>query len=675
MVALVGSPNVGKSTLFNQLTGMQAEVANWPGVTVEILQGKVRHRGQELLFVDLPGVYSLTPESKEEAVTRDFILKNDPDVIVVILDAINMEKTLYLGIQARELSNRVIFVVNKMDIAHSEGIHINFEALRSQLKAPVIPISARSGQGISHLIDHVLSFYPERPFKVNYGILEKRIEEIASILRGSFKGVNERGLAVQLLEGDETLLELVPEGRREKILEVLRKARQEVKIDLPSYIVGKRYEFVESILRRGIIKEEIKERESQIDRAFYNPVLGPLLSVVLLIAVFFFAISLGMGFPINVILSSLGFHRAAEAITEWNPSAAIGHGFDYLESLLYSAASSAGLPKFLQEVLIGGALKGVAMISVFIPPVLLFYIAFSLLEDSGLYARMATSLTAFFEKFGLSGKGPFPMVISFGCNVPGVMSARIALEEEERHQMILAVPFIPCQARLLVILALSSYFIYSWQRTSFIVFLYLLGIFLYLITSLLVRRLVFKKSEPPLTIVEIPPIHSPSPKVVWWTAWRNLKDFLLRISEVVIPLSILAVFLMHFGPHGYSEGIRGTFAYYIGQGIGKIFLPFGLSSEEAWRVGYAILNGIIAKEMFIVATAVVSGSFSAFLDMLSPSQVLSLGVFITTYIPCLATLGIMIKESRPKYVLGYVLYSFAIAYSLSYVVYLISSHL
>jgi len=654
---------------------MQAEVANWPGVTVEILQGKVKHRGKELLFVDLPGVYSLTPESKEEAVTRDFIIKNKPDVIVVILDAINLEKTLYLGIQVRELSNRVLFVVNKMDIAHSKGIHINFEALRSALKAPVVPISARSGEGISHLIDHVLSFYPEKPFTVEYGILEGKIREISSLLRGLFEGINERGIAVQLLEGDRTLLEMIPEGIREMVLGKVEEAKKELSIDLPSYIVGKRYEKVEKILRKATISEELEVKESKLDKIFYNPILGPAFSVLLLVAVFFFAISLGMGFPINVILASLGFHHAAYILSEWNPSSAIGHGFEALESLLYSLASKAGAPSFLQEILIGGVLKGVGMISVFIPPVLLFYIAFSLLEDSGLYARMATSLTAFFEKFGLSGKGPFPMVISFGCNVPGVMSARIALEEEERHQMVLAVPFIPCQARLLVILALSSYFIYSWQRTSFILFLYLLGIFLYLITSLLIRRLVFKKKEPPLTIVEIPPVHAPSLRVVWWTAWRNLKDFLLRISEVVIPLSVLAVFLMHFGPHGYSVGIKGTFAYYIGKGIGTIFLPFGISGEEAWRVGYAVLNGIIAKEMFIVATAVVSGSFSSFLKMLSPAQVLSLGVFITTYIPCLATLGIMIKETRPKYVLGYVFYSFGIAYSLSYLVYLISSHL
>ena len=478
LVALVGSPNVGKSTLFNQLTGMQAEVANWPGVTVEILQGKIKWRGKEVLIVDLPGIYSLTPESMEEAVTRDFIIDKNPDVIVVILDAINLEKTLYLGIQVREISNRVIFVVNKMDIAHSRGIHINFEALRNFLKAPVIPISARSGEGISHLIDHVLSFYPEKEFSINYGILEKYLKEIVEILRGKFEGINVRGLAVQLLEGDRTLLERLGE-EKERICDVIKRARGELKIEIPSYIVGKRYEEVEKLLERATISEELKEREGILDKIFYNPILGPLLSAILLIAVFFFAISLGMGFPLNVILSSMGFHQAAEWIESWNPSSAIGYGFEVLESFLYSSLSNLGVPKFVQEILIGGAIDGAGMIAVFIPPVLLFYIAFSLLEDSGLYARMATSLTAFFERFGLSGKGPFPMVISFGCNVPGVMSARIALEEEERHQMILAVPFIPCQARLLVILAMSSYFIYSWQRTSFIVFLYLLGIFLY----------------------------------------------------------------------------------------------------------------------------------------------------------------------------------------------------
>ncbi|HDJ50901.1 MAG TPA: ferrous iron transport protein B [Thermoprotei archaeon] len=675
LVALVGSPNVGKTTLFNVLAGEIGDVANWPGVTVTINVSRREHEGKSLLIVDLPGVYSLVPQSAEERITRDFILRESPDVVLVIVDSVSLEKSLYLAVQILEMFPRTIIALNKIDIAHKRGEHINVERLSKLLGTEVIAISARTGENLHYLLDTLVNV-PKRgdrkTLRVNYGVLEKHIEAIEGVISKYYPKEVLRAISLQILEGDESLLLDLDVKEREEIREIIKKIKEELRGDPSVYIAGKRYEYIEKVLREARVKvPQVKERaQVLLDKIFYTPVLGSLVSFLILLGVFVLAVGIGMGAPLTNILSSLGASKAAEVLDFYNPSSLIDLAFSELSMVTANALEGLSVPRAVIAVIVDGIIGGVGTVMTFVPPIFIFYILFSFIEDSGLYARMSISMSKTFELFGLSPRAAFPMTLSLGCNVPGIVASRTSIDDTERRQIIFSIPMIPCQARLVVLMAMSSYFKHGAYQALFIVSLYVLGITAFFLTSLFVRRIIYKIKEPPVSLIEIPNVHRPSLRVVWWTTLRHVKHFLYRILKIIVPLSIVAVLITSYGIHGYSENPQDTFGYYIGKALGYLFLPFGFNEDQSWVVGYGVLSGMIAKETFISSMEIMSGrGFENFLNTLSAAQVVGLTIFVNMYIPCFATIAIMLKEGHRKLVLQHLVYSLIVSYSISLIAY------
>jgi len=670
LMAIVGSPNVGKSTLFNMLTGKLAEVANWPGVTAEIEYSRITHEGNNILVIDLPGIYSLVPQSREEAVARDFIIKNSPDVVLAIADITNLEKSLYLVVQVLELFPKVVVALNKSDLSHKRGIHVNVEKLSRALKVPVIPISARTHENFHRLLDDAVKMAKSSRSSVltiNYGFLEHYIEKIANILSKYHENKRvARVLAIHLLEGDKSVLELLDENDKLETEKILEEVSKTFGGPLAAYIAGKRYEFIDKIAEDAVVRvKNVEERLSKIfDRIFYTPVVGFLVSVFILLFVFIIAIGIGMGAPLTDILCSIGAENAANFLDEYNPATLIDEGFSLLSEYASLSLDYINAPKIVSSIVVDGIIGGVGVVATFIPPILLFYLLFSILEDSGIYARMAVSMSKMFEIFGLTPRAAFPMILALGCNVPAVVASRTSTEETERKQIIFAVPMIPCQARLVVLIAMSAYFNIGWHQALFVVTFYLLGIFMYLATSLFTRRFIYKQKSPPTTIIEIPSIHRPSLRVVWWTTLRNVKHFVRRIIVVILPLSVVAVVLTSYGLHGYAESPQETFGYYIGKIFSVLFYPIGITGEKAWVVGYGVLNGIIAKEVFIASIESIWGNFYALLGTLTSAQVVALTAFVNLYIPCFATLAMMLREGHRKLLIQHLIYAFGVSYTI-----------
>jgi len=670
LMAIVGSPNVGKSTLFNMLTGKLAEVANWPGVTAEIEYSRIIHEGNKILVVDLPGIYSLVPQSREEAVARDFIIKNSPDVVLAIADITNLEKSLYLVIQVLELFPKVVVALNKSDLSHKGGIHVNVEKLSRALKVPVIPISARTHENFHRLLDDIIKMAKSSRstfLTINYGFLEHYIEKITEILSKYYENKRiARVLAIHALEGDKSVLEAVDENDKLEIEKILEEASKTFGAPLAAYIAGKRYEFIDKITEDAVVRvKNAEERVSKVfDRIFYTPVLGFLVSIFILLCVFIVAIGIGMGALLTDVLHSIGAENAADFLDKYNPATLIDEVFSLLSEYAYLSLEGINAPKIVSTIVVDGIIGGVGVVATFIPPILLFYLLFSFLEDSGLYARMAVSMTKMFEIFGLTPRAAFPMILALGCNVPAVVASRTSTEETERRQIIFAVPMVPCQARLVVLIAMSAYFNIGWQQALFVVSFYLLGIFMYLITSLFVRRFIYKQKSPPTTIIEIPNVHRPSLRVVWWTTLRNVKHFIKRIIVIILPLSVIAVVLTSYGLHGYTESPQDTFGYYIGRIFSVLFYPIGITGEKAWVVGYGVLNGIIAKEVFIASIESIWGNFYALIGTLTPAQIVALTAFVNLYIPCFATLAVMLREGHRKLLLQHLIYAFGISYAI-----------
>ncbi len=691
VVAVAGNPNVGKSTLFNVLTGEEAHVANWPGVTVELKVGVREHRGRRICFVDLPGTYGITASSPEEVVAREYIVNGKPDVVLVLVDSTAPERTIYLALQILELTPKVVVALTKIDLAHSMGVHIHVDKLEDKLGVPVVAVSAIQGTGIRELLDAIVDVAEgkrgrSKPLRVDYDGLEPYIRELEPLVRESrvLRGYDSRWASIRLIEGDRRLEELLISSGELHIVEKAKSLREAIERGVgrsPEDIaVMSRFDFADKLMKDIVVRVEgRRDITSGIDRVFQHPIAGPIVSLALLLGVFFLAFAINTGFPLNIVLDSMGLSEAARVIEEFSFSGLLSTAFsalsDYARTILEDLA-----PAWLVSLVADGIIPGVGSVLSFLPLIMFISFFIALLEDSGLAPRMATSFHNLFSKFGLSGKAIFPMIISLGCNVPGVLASRTATEEEERVEIILGTPFIPCQARLVVILAFASVFFKSPVTQALLIGgLYVVSILVFLTTSIIVRRLLFKVKEPPELLIEIPPLHRPSGKVVWWITWDYSKHFLRKAGLIIFTLSIITWFLISYGPSGPVENVEDSY----GALIGKFFAPviefmWGLGYENSWKIGFALLNGFIAKEAFIESITILQGvdSVDKALSMLglSISQVVALLLYVTLYVPCLATIAVMYQELRSaKLTLIAVIYMLALAGIVSLIAYYLLS--
>jgi len=690
VVGVIGQPNVGKSTLFNLLTGRKVHVANWPGVTVEKHEGWREHHGYRLHFIDLPGIYGFSASTLEEVIARNFIVSGEADVLIVLIDSTAPERTMYLAIQALELFPRTIVVFTKSDLTHAHGIHINYEALANRLGVPVVSVSAVTETGIDRLLDLIIEVARGRigrgkPLKIGYGELEPFISEVEEIAKRSSLSEDYplRWLAVRLLEGDQELIRrLEKRGEKDIVKEVMRLRNEVINVfkRRPEEIMAqRRFEYLSKIVEGIVVRVEVKPGVYEwIDKVFAHPVIGSITSILLLVSLFIVVFTLNTGFPFNIILENLGYSGAAEYLEEYSLGGLMEKLIVLASGLVEGAV--AGYPQWLQSLILDGVIGGVGAVLVFLPLIFLVALMLAILEDSGLSPRIAVSLHNLLSKIGISGHAVFPITLSLGCNVPAIMATRATPSYRERLRLITTLAFIPCQARLVVILAFASAL--RGLGSIAVIALSYLGAFL---TFMLVNKALYiydrKKgyAEEPELLLELPPIHKPIPKVIWWLTWDSVKHFLKKAGTIIFLVTLVAWALLYFSP---SLSPAKELSESIGAGIAKLFapllIPLNMNDTQAWMMAYALIVGFLAKEAVVGTLALLAGTNTA-TDAIktlgySDPQIAALTMFIVLYVPCAATLAVVYSESRSfKTTLLTIALMLSIAYMVMIATYVIAS--
>jgi ferrous iron transport protein B len=674
LVALAGSPNVGKSTLFNRITGGNVHVANWAGVTLQRYEGSITYSGRRLRIVDLPGTYSLSARDLGERVALDFIVNEKPDVLVVVADATELEKSLYLAVETMELYGKVLIALNMIDAADKRGIHINFDGLERSLGVPVVPISALKGIGIGKLMRAILEVAEGRagrkePLRVDYDGLERYIAKLSELDYGNYPA---RWAALKVLEGS-----LPPENQEaERICE---EARRDLAIDPLSLIIASRHEFVDKLVRENVKRVRLSgpSLEERLDRFLLHPLIGPIASILLISSAFFIIFTLNTGFPFNMILRFLGMEEASEMIESYSLVGLLGSFFDMLAEASSNFLSSIGLNPILVRFISEGVIGSLGALLSFVPILILTYVVLGALEDSGLFPRAATVLDSVFRKFGLSGRAFFPALIGIGCNVPGIIATRGIEDERERTIVGITEPFIPCQARLVVLLAISlAAFSSPLIQASLMLSIYILGIIMFLLSSKLLRTIMGWKELTEL-LMELPPYHRPSLRVIWWYSKANVIHFLRKAGLIILIMSSLTWLILNMGPSGYVEDPSNSFAFMLGNALTPILSLAGLGD---WRYALALEVGFIAKEGLLSTFSQLAGSpdpVSAIRYVgITPLKGISLALIMSFYVPCLATISTMLSELRKlKYVALAIILELSVSFILASISYNLGSAL
>ncbi|MCS7108891.1 MAG: ferrous iron transport protein B [Sulfolobales archaeon] len=683
-VAIVGNPNVGKSTLFNVLTGKSVHVANWPGVTVESKEGVKEWKGIRIRFVDLPGIYGLSSLTLEEVISREYIVSGDSELVIGLVDATSPERSLYLPIQLLELTPNVIIVFTKVDEMNRLGIHIHFDKLEAMLGVPVIPTSALHKKGIRELLDTIINISNEKKriklVNIDYGGLESFISDISKIVAESktLKNYPLRWASIRLLEGDKRLEDLLTSNNELDILNKVQSVRDAVRRsigrDPAELIINARFRYVSNITKEVVVRvDKVSSYEHIVDKIFRKPYIGAGLSLVLMLVSLLLVFSVNTGFPLNLIMRYIGLQEVGELIEFYSLNSVISEAFNMLSNQIKS--SIYWYNPLLASLISDGIVIGLGSVISFLPLIFMTFLILAALEDSGLAPRIAISFHNLLNKFGYSGNAVYPLILGMGCNVPAVMSSRTSVDDSERTQMIFSAPFIPCQARLIVASALiAAFFRNPLLQALALLTMYLSGIFMYLLTGKLVRRAVCRISDKPELILELPLIHFPKVKVLWWIAWDYTKHFLKKAGLIIFTLSVLVWVLVNLSPSGMTADVNEGFAATIGNAISYILIPFDIVGEDSWKIAFALIQGFIAKESVLQTLAVLGESANVddavrSLNLTIP-QAYSLILLITLYIPCLATVAVVYQESRNlKLTVVQTIYMTLLAYLISILVY------
>ncbi len=659
-IAIIGQPNVGKSTLFNILTGRKAHVANWPGVTVEVHEGETYFNGNKIRLVDLPGIYGFSTLSLEERIARNYILSGRPDAVIVLVDSLNPERTMYLAIQALEMTGKVVIGFTKSDAAHAHGIHINYDLISKRLGVPVVPVSAATLRGIRSLLRSAIDVARgkagrKKPFRIDYGELEPYVSSIESLLKQYEERLEYpiRWMALRLLEGDDDLYKYVRGVCGEDIAEEIARIREEVKKifrrDPAELLAKKRFEYLQRILGDAIVRLEIKKGcFERFTRLFYRPFVGPVLSLTILLGMFMIAFTINTGFPLNILLDSLGMHDAASAVEEYSIGGLMEKLFSWISSWIINSFGES----WLTDLVANGIISGVGSVLIFLPLIMIVSLFLAILEDSGIAPRMAVSLHGPLSKIGVSGHAIFPMTMSLGCNVPAILATRAIPSRSERLRLLMTLPFIPCQARLVVILAFASSLV-SGYGALLVVLGYSAAFLAFAVVNKILYTYEKRKTggKEPEIVLELPPIHRPLGKVLWWHVWDNSKHFLKKAGTIIFSLSILIWFLVNVSPgialtDNPGESIAAVISHYLS----PIVYPIGIEPGKAWIIAFALLIGFIAKEAVVETLTILTGTSSAqqalILLGLTASQLAALTVFVVLYVPCIATIAVIYSESR-----------------------------
>lgn len=604
VVALAGNPNSGKTTLFNELTGSRQHVGNWPGVTVDKKEG-IYKKNKEVNIMDLPGTYSLSPYSAEEVIARDYIVKDKPDVVINIVDGTNIERNLYLTLQILETKIPMVIAINMMDEVESRGDKIDFNKLSKILGVPVIPIVARSSKGIKELMDVTMKVAQEKK-EIKYlnifdNNISSAIESVNNILKDNDKNTK-YWKSIKIVEGDEIVTSDIPEDQKEAIEQIVSTAEGKADGDIEAKIADLRYVFIGNLVKETVKRSStdkvIETKSDKLDKILTNRFLAlPIFAVVMYLL---FACTFSENFLFIEGLSSPGVYLAAVAENLW------GSFGEFIAGLISNASP------WLQSLVNDGIIEGLGAVIGFIPLVLILYILISFLEDSGYMARVAFVMDRIFRRFGLSGRSFIPLLMGFGCGVPAIMATRTLDSEKDRKITTMITTFMPCGAKLPIFALFVSLFFKDGNKTLITYSLYMLGIIVAIIVSLLLNKFVYK-SEVSNFVMELPQYRIPTLKSIGIHAFEKVKGFAVKAGTIIFISTILIWGLSNFNLDSFNGQNRAnnednsvmcelndSFLAQAGSTIAPIFKPLGFGE---WKPTVGIVTGWIAKENVVVTMA------------------------------------------------------------------------
>lgn len=666
-IGFIGNPNCGKTTLFNAYTGANLKVANWPGVTVEKVEGAIRSHNLNIRLVDLPGTYSLTSYTMEEQVSRQFILSDEVDVIINVADASALERSLYLTLQLLELGKPVVLALNMMDIVQKRGMEIDLHRLPEMLGIPVIPVSARKRTGLEALLhaaahhreqqgdrlihDHAYTSSHRHDHHQEYAMvyndeIEDKLDIIMDLLRQKYPDLkNYRWHALKLMEQDKEITERYPLD----LTGVLDK-------NYESEIINEKYDFIQEIIDEVLIHKQRQDRLTErVDRILTHRIWGIPVFLVIMAAVFFLTFTVGDWIK--------GYFEL---------------GIEWFSGLAGEGLAAIHTNAILTSLIVDGIIGGVGAILTFLPNIVILFLALALLEDSGYMARVAYVMEGIMSKFGLSGRAFIPMILGFGCTVPAIMASRALESKRDRFKVMLVTPFMSCSARLPIYILFSEMF-FGDQAMIVAYSMYLIGI-LVAIAVTAVLHLIDRKQSPNYLLIELPEYKAPSARTVFIYVWEKVKDYLTKAGTTIFIATLIIWAVLNFGPGGYSSDMSTSFGSYIGKWLVPVFAPIGLGF---WQIIVALIAGISAKEVVVTSCAVLFGvmntssaaGLQSFADTLGtigfgPLNAFCLMVFCLLYIPCAATLATIRKESGSwKWMLFTAAFQLIVAWVITFVIY------
>lgn len=667
-IGFIGNPNCGKTTLFNAYTGANLKVANWPGVTVEKVEGAIKSHNMDIRLVDLPGTYSLTSYTMEETVSRSFILSGDVDVIINVADASALERSLYLTLQLLELGKPVILALNMMDIVEKRGMEIDLHRLPEMLGIPVVPVCARKRRGLDVLLhaavhhkgatkpdclihnhksssNHVHNHHSE--FAMVYSDnIEDKIDCIIPELEKRYPDlVNYRWHAIKLLEKDKEITEKYP-------------------VDLPdvidrsyeSDIINQKYDFISEIIDEVLIHKQRQDMFTErVDKVLTSKIWGIPVFLGIMAVVFFLTFTVG-----DFIKGYFEF------------------GIDFISNAATTGLAAINADTWVTSLVVDGIIAGVGTIITFLPNILILFLCLALLEDSGYMARVAYVMEGVMSKLGLSGKAFIPMLLGFGCTVPAIMASRALENKRDRYKVMLVTPFMSCNARLTIYILFAEMF-FGDNAMIVAYSMYLIGIVVAIIVSAVIHLIDRKKSENYL-IIELPEYKMPDARTVGIYVWEKVKDYLGKAGSTIFIATIVIWLLLNFGPSGFTQDMSDSFGAWIGKWLVPVFAPIGLGF---WQIAVALIAGISAKEVVVSSCAVLFGIVNASSDagmaaFSSALQSIGFGelnafclmVFCLLYIPCAAALATIRKESNSWAWMGFTaLFQLVVAWVVTFIVY------
>ena len=650
-IALAGNPNCGKTTMFNALTGANQYVGNWPGVTVEKKEGKLKNQ-KDVTVTDLPGIYSLSPYTLEEVVSRDYLLKEKPDVIIDLVDATNIERNLYLATQLLEIGIPVVIALNMVDLLKKNNIHINVKGLSSALGCPIVETSALKGTGLKEVVDEAIKCanqhrVPSKQMEFPKAV-EKAVNEIESLVPANISEENKRWYAVKLLERDSKVKEglNLPASAQSKIEEIASNLEKAEDDDTESIVTDGRYQYIQKVVSANVKRSGNKMTVSdKIDRIVTNRILGLPIFILTMFIVYYVSVT-----------------TVGTMVTDWTNDSFVGG----IQGVVSDGLGNAGVADWLISLVSDGIIGGLGAVLGFVPQMAILFLFLSILEDCGYMVRIAFVMDRVFRHFGLSGKSFIPLLISSGCGIPGIMASKTIEADNDRRLTIMTATFIPCGAKLPVIALMggimTAYVTGDYVAAGFITpLMYFIGVVAVLVSAIILKKTKPFSGKPAPFVMELPQYHIPSAKTVLLHVWERLKGFIIKAGTILFLATVIMWVLSSIGSTGsgigFVEDSNDSIMAILGGILAPIFAPLGFGK---WQPVAASISGFSAKESIVSTMGVlanVAGDdaedtmiVGAAIKAWFPSAVAAFSFLLFNLLdsPCLAAISTMAHEMQSR---------------------------